>query len=210
MVAAIARIVAAVDIPVTADIESGYGPDPTDIKVTTTALIQAGAVGANLEDSRPDTGALHAIAAQTERLRAARDAADGAGLHGFVLNARTDVFLTGMGDTPEDRLRVTADRASAYAQAGADVVFVPGLVDLPLLARVVDASPLPVNVMAVPGGPTVAEFARVGVARVSLGTGLAQAAYTAAHQTARNLLTHGTFAPSSPLLDYPDMNALVR
>ena len=197
------------DVPVTADVESGYGPDPEDVGVTMTAIIHAGAVGANLEDARPQSGILHTIAAQADRVRAARHAAGSAGLDGFVLNARTDVFLRGVGDTPEDRLREAAARASAYAEAGADLLFVPGLVDLPTLTQVVEASPLPINVMAATGGPTVAEFADVGIAHVSLGTGLAQTAYSAARQTARNMLTHGTFAPSGPLLDYTDLNGLV-
>jgi len=147
MVAAVERMVAAVEVPVTADIEGGYGPGPKDVAATVEAVLAVGAVGVNLEDSLDRGGPLYDSATQAERLRAARSAAERAGLPEFVLNARTDVFLFEIGD-PDGRLENVLTRASAYAAAGADCLFVPGLVDLDTLTTLTRESPLPINVMA--------------------------------------------------------------
>ncbi|MEV4558333.1 isocitrate lyase/phosphoenolpyruvate mutase family protein [Kitasatospora sp. NPDC049285] len=208
-VEAVRRIAAAVDVPVTADIEGGYGPAPEDVAATVRAVVEAGAVGVNLEDSTAPGGPLFDPAAQAERLRAARAAAAAAGLPELVLNARTDVFLFGIGDAA-DRPAEVLRRAEAYAAAGADSLFVPGLLDLPQLADLTARSPLPVNAMAVPGGPTVAELAAAGVRRISLGTALAQAAYTAAHRAAAELLGPGSLHTLDGALDFGTLNALFR
>lgn len=203
------RIAAAVDLPVTVDAEGGYGPKPADVAETVRALISAGAAGVNLEDSAAPGGPLFTVAEQAARLRAAREAAAGAGLPELVVNARTDVFLFGIGPA-EGRSDDVLARAAAYAEAGADGLFVPGLLDLDALARLCTASPLPVNAMAVAGGPTVAELAAAGVRRISVGTGLAQLAYTAARRAAAELLGAGTLTEPDGALGFGELDALYR
>jgi 2-methylisocitrate lyase-like PEP mutase family enzyme len=206
MAEAVRRIVAAVEVPVTADVESGYGPAPSDVAATVRAVLAAGAVGVNIEDSRSDDGSLFTPQQQADRLRAARAAAVEAGVPELVVNVRTDVFLRQLGD-PAGRLDDVLERAATYAKAGADVLFVPGLLDLDVLTRLVDASPLPVNVMAAPGGPTVADLRGIGVRRVTVGTALSQAAYTAAHRAARELLDEGRLTALGSAMGYPELNA---
>lgn len=175
-VAAVRAICAAVSVPVTVDVEAGYG----DVARTVREVVEAGAVGVNLEDSTArvlDDPEVHA-----ERIRAAR-AAGGAEL---VINARTDTYLFG------DRTG-TIERAKVYADAGADVLFVPGVVDLPAIADLVKQSPLPLNVMVGPGAPSVRELADVGVVRISVGPAITSAAYALATAAARELLTTGTY-----------------
>lgn len=167
----LARITAATELPVSVDLESGYGEGPADVARTISRAIEAGAVGCNLEDSVPATGALRAVEQATGRVAAAREAAARAGVALF-LNARTDVFFQA---PPERHDRSMVDdaieRGAAYARAGADGLFVPGLVDPALIAEVVDRSPLPVNVMIAAGSPTRARLAELGVARISHGPG---------------------------------------
>lgn len=153
--AVIERITAAVGVPVSADIEAGYGREPDAVAATMTAVIQAGAVGVNLEDrSGRDEAPLFEPAEQAERLAAARAAADGLAVPVWI-NARTDVFLAGVGPAQE-RLQATLERAAAHAAAGADSLFVPGLLDLDAIAELA-TGPLPVAVMVWAGAPTVSE-----------------------------------------------------
>ncbi|MFD0361163.1 isocitrate lyase/phosphoenolpyruvate mutase family protein [Nocardia sp. GCM10030253] len=201
------RIVAAVDLPVTADIEGGYGPAPEDVAATVEAVVAAGAVGVNLEDSTAPGGPLFDRAAQAARLQAARAATVSAGLPELVINARTDVYLFGIG-APEDRFDDVLTRAAAYAAAGADSLFVPGLLDLETLSDLVGKSPLPINVMTGPGAPGISEFAAVGVRRVSVGPALAQAAYAQAKAAADELLEHGTYTALGAALDFGAVEAL--
>lgn len=206
MVEQVRRIAAAVDVPVTADIEGGYGPAPDDVAETVAGAVAAGAVGINLEDSRAPGGPLFDAAAQSERVQAARTAAAAAGLPELLINVRTDVFLFGIGD-PDGRLDDVLARASAYQSAGADCLFVPGLVDLDVLAELVKVAPLPINAMAGPGAPSVAEFASAGVRRVSVGTAISQVAYTVARRAAAELLTAGTYTELAEALDLGSINA---
>ncbi|WP_433223953.1 isocitrate lyase/PEP mutase family protein [Dactylosporangium sp. CS-047395] len=194
-------IAAAVDVPVTADVEGGYG----DVAATVREVVRAGAVGINLEDGDAATGTLHPATEQASRIRAARAAATGAGLAELVINARTDVFLFQIG-APAGRLDEVLARAAAYAEAGADILFVPGLTDLAVLERLTAAAPLPVNVMAGPGAPSIGELERAGVRRVSLGAAVAQAAYTLALRGAREVLTEGTYATLATAETYDDLN----
>jgi 2-methylisocitrate lyase-like PEP mutase family enzyme len=154
MIEQVRRIVAAVDIPVTADVEGGYGPGPDAVEATIEAVVAAGAAGVNIEDSRAPGGPLFAATAQAERVRAARSAADRARLPDLLINVRTDVFLYRVG-APEGRLEDVLLRSSAYAEAGADSLFVPGLADLDIVTSLVQMSPLPINMMAGPGAPTI-------------------------------------------------------
>jgi 2-methylisocitrate lyase-like PEP mutase family enzyme len=204
MAGVVARIAAAVDLPVTADIEGGYGSDPDAVAATVRAVIDAGAVGINLEDSGAP-GGLFAPADQAGRLAAARAAAAEAGLPGLVINARTDVFLFGIGE-PAGRLDDVIARAAAYAEAGADSLFVPGLLDLDILAALTGKVSLPVNVMAGPGAPDVAALRAVGVRRVSLGQAITQAAYTLARRAAAEVLTAGTYGTIASADSFGDIN----
>lgn len=207
MMEQVRRIAAAVTVPVTADIEGGYGTGAEDVALTIKEVIAAGAAGVNLEDSRAPGGPLFGPAEQAARIQAARASATSAGLPGLFINARTDVFLFGIG-APEARLDDVLARCSAYAAAGADGLFVPGLTDLAVLADLAKASPLPVNAMAGPGAPFVAELAAVGVRRVSVGTAIAQAAYTLAKRAAIELFTTGSYAELEGAADFGTINSL--
>jgi 2-methylisocitrate lyase-like PEP mutase family enzyme len=207
MIERVGEIVAAVTIPVTADIEGGYGPGPEDVAVTVEAVIAAGAVGVNIEDSRAPGGPLFDPAEQAARIQAARAASVSAGLPELFINARTDVFLYGIG-VRQARLDHVLARSFAYAKTGADSLFVPGLTDLQVINELAEASPLPVNVMAGPGAPPVAELAAAGVRRVSTGTAIAQAAYTLATRAATELLTTGSYTVLEQALDFGTINSL--
>jgi 2-methylisocitrate lyase-like PEP mutase family enzyme len=169
-------------------------------------VVAAGAAGVNIEDSRAPGGPLFAATAQAERVRAARSAADRAKLPELLINVRTDVFLFRVG-APEGRLDDVLLRSSAYAEAGADSLLVPGLADLDIVTSLVQMSPLPINVMAGPGAPTIAEFEAAGVRRVSVGTAISQAAYSIAQRAATELLTKGTYTQLEGALNFGTINA---
>jgi 2-methylisocitrate lyase-like PEP mutase family enzyme len=191
--AVVARIVAAVHVPVSADIEAGY----SDVAAAVTAaVLQSGAVGVNIEDRRDGSG-LYEPTEQAGRLAAARAAVRGTRLW---INARTDVFLGGSRQI-DDAL----ERSAAYAAAGADSLFVPGLVDLAAIAELAQG-PLPVAVMVWPGAPPVAELAAAGAVRISLGSAIAQAAYAVAARAATELLTSGTYDSVAGGIAYDTMN----
>ncbi|SCF29895.1 2-Methylisocitrate lyase, PEP mutase family [Micromonospora viridifaciens] len=201
----IRRVVAAVSLPVTADIESGYGDTVDEVAATVAAVLAAGAVGVNVEDARHDGDApLRAVDEQCARLAAVRSAADRAGVPLYV-NARIDTLLRGAGGVPE-----TVARAKAYLAAGADGVFVPGAVDPATITALVEAIPAPLNVMAGPGAPAVPELAKLGVARVSLGSSVAQAAYAVAHRAAEEAFAAGTYDALADAVDYGTLNELSR
>jgi len=206
--AAVARIASTVDVPVSADIEAGYGPGPDAVAATTAAVVKAGAVGVNLED-RCDARRLFTPADQAARLAAARTAAADLGVPVWI-NARTDLYLGGGEHADEAaRLAEALGRAEVYAAAGADSLFVPGLVDLDAIATLA-AGPLPIAVMAWAGAPTVAQFAAAGAVRVSLGSGIAQAAYALAARAATELFTSGTYDATADAIPYDVMNDALR
>lgn len=202
---AVARIVAAVDVPVSADIESGYAQDPAGVAETILAVLALGAVGVNIEDAlyEDGAGALRPVAEQAERIAAARGAADAEGVPLF-LNARIDTFLRGAGGVD-----ATVERAAAFLAAGADGIFVPGAVDPGVVKLLVDAIDAPVNVMAGPGAPPVAELAALGVARISVGSGIAQAAHALVRRAAQELFGAGTYGTLAGGLDYGELNSLL-
>jgi 2-methylisocitrate lyase-like PEP mutase family enzyme len=205
--AAVARIADAVTVPVTADIESGYAEDTEDLAGTVRAVLAAGAVGVNIEDALHGAGAggpLRSVGEQAERIAAVREAADAAGVPLFV-NARTDTFLSGAGGVD-----LTLERAAAFRAAGADGIFVPGAVDPGTVEELVNGVDGPLNVMAGPGAPTVAELAALGVARVSVGSGIAQAAHALVRRAARELLDTGAYRSLAAGLDYGEVNALLE
>jgi 2-methylisocitrate lyase-like PEP mutase family enzyme len=163
------RIVGVTDLPVTIDLESGYGDAPDVVGETIALAIGAGAVGCNLEDSFPANGKLREKANQCARIRQARQSADAAGIR-FFINARTDVFFQRPPEQhDEDLLAEAVDRARAYAEAGADGLFAPGLAEITLIAHLAEASPLPINIMAGDATPSLRALAEHGVARVSHG-----------------------------------------
>lgn len=161
------RIVAATDLPVTMDLEGGYGTDPQTVAHSVTRAVQAGAVGFNFEDQVVGTAELHPVDRQAKRVEAAVRAAEPSGA--FV-NARTDLFLKiGRDDHDGALVDKAVERAKAYAAAGAHGFFAPGLADEGLIGRLVDAVDLPVNIIALPGVPDRPVLASLGVARISWG-----------------------------------------
>lgn len=200
----IARVGRAVDLPVTADMESGFGADPAGVAETVRRAVAAGAVGVNLED-RPLLA--HPISEQAARYAAARRAADETGIPLYV-NARVDVYLSGFGD-PGKRLELTVERALAYLAAGADGIFVPGVTDPATISALVERIPAPLNILAGPGAPSVAELGRLGVARVSVGSKLALAAYGLVRRGAVELLRAGGYGTLTSELAYDEVNALL-
>lgn len=162
------RIARATDLPVTIDLESGYGETARDAGRSVARAIEAGAVGCNLEDSFVGAGSLRDADEQSQRIAAARKAAGAAPF----INARTDVFFQKPAREHDDAMvRIALDRAQAYAAAGADGLFVPGIVEEALIGRLVAASPLPVNIMVEADTPSLSHLAGLGVARVSHGAG---------------------------------------
>lgn len=209
LIEATARIAAAVGVPVTADVESGYGATPEAVGETIALVLEAGAIGVNLEDTvrvegdaaDGDGGAADGVAArwtlrdlddQCARLRAARAAADATGVPLF-LNARTDTYLLGAGEPGEERLALAIGRLRAYAEAGADGIFVPGMSDPAEIAATVAAVDRPLNLLASPTLQPVGELARLGVARVSVGSGPARAALALTRRIADEVNGHGTY-----------------
>jgi 2-methylisocitrate lyase-like PEP mutase family enzyme len=165
------RIVAITDLPVTIDVESGYGDAPELVGQTIARAIDAGAIGCNLEDSFPANGKLREIADQCDRIRHARQTADAANIR-FFINARTDVFFQRPPAQHDDARVIEAiERGRAYAKAGADGLFAPGLSDITLIAHLAKQSPLPLNIMVGDATPPLRVLAEQGVARVSHGPG---------------------------------------
>src|SRR6266567_2830625 len=169
MLDVVGRIARAVRIPVTADLESGYGTTPKDMADTVKAAIEAGAIGMNLEDVTGDDASSHVdTPLQVEKIRAIRETAKSLGVP-FVLNARTDIYLLPIG--PETtRFERTVERLRAYRDAGADCLFAPGLQDAKTIAKLVKALEAPLNILATPGCPPLAQLEKMGVARVSAGS----------------------------------------
>lgn len=196
----VARIAAGARVPVTADIESSFGATATEVGDTVRAVADAGAAGVNIEDGV--FPGLRPVGEQAERIAAARRAAP------LFVNARVDTYLFDVGD-PDTRLADTVTRAKAYLAAGADGVFVPGVVDPEIVGALAEQIPAPLNVLAGPGAPPVAELARLGVARVSVGPGIAKAAYALAVRCAEEVLTEGTYDGMAATLDFGDVNALL-
>ena len=203
MLEAVRRIASAVAIPVTADLEAGYGPTVSDAVETARGAIAAGAVGMNFEDSTSDDRLVDVVA-QVERIRAIKREADTQGI-AFVLNARTDVFLLGVGE-PAGRFDEAVRRANAYREAGADCLFVPGVTDAETIGRLVRAITGPLNVLAVRDTPRIAELERLGVARVSVGSGPMRATLALTQRIAQELRERGTYAGftegAPPLRDF--------
>lgn len=165
------RIVASVDLPITCDVEGGYGSQPANVAETVSSVLAAGAVGINLEDQVVNGAGLYSVEDQCARIRAVRKVADSVSIPLFI-NARTDIFLKlERADQHSESLEEALRRAVAYAGAGADGFFVPGLTDAGSVEALCRRSPLPVNIMLLPDMPSSKQLADLGVARISYGPG---------------------------------------
>ncbi len=193
MLDAIARIASAVDVPLAADIERGYAGSAGDLAVNVRAVIHAGAVGINLEDSLAEGGALRPVAEQAERIHAARAAAKAERVP-LVINARVDTYLRSAGQTAEDRFEETVRRGRAYLGAGADCLYPIGLADLETLVRLREACDgAALNVLARLGAPSMRDLEAAGIARLSVGPGLLEASLGRMKRIATELLNYGSY-----------------
>jgi 2-methylisocitrate lyase-like PEP mutase family enzyme len=208
MMAAIAQIAQAVNVPVTADVEAGYGEAPERAARTARNVIFGGAVGMNLEDATGDTKRpLADLSLQVERILAVRETAQRHDI-ALVLNARTDVYLLQVGESGK-RYDETLGRLRAYRDAGADCVFAPGLLDAPTIGRLVKDLNCPVNILAVPGAPSVAELAALGVKRISLGSGPMRSSLGHLRRLAEEVKTAGTYQLLEGAPSHAEMNTLM-
>jgi 2-methylisocitrate lyase-like PEP mutase family enzyme len=208
MLAVVHRIAEALHLPVTADVEAGYGTKPEDAAETARQVIAAGAVGMNLEDAIPDKpDALADLNLQIEKIRAVNEISERAGI-AFVLNARTDVFLAEIG-AAETRLARAIERLNAYREAGAQSLFAPGVKDQETIAQLANGVRGPVNILATAGTPPLAELEKLGVARVSVGSGPMRATLGLTARIARQLHDEGTFSlMTDGAMTYADANRL--
>ena len=190
MLEVVRRVATAVDLPVTADLEAGYG----DAAETARAGWAAGAVGLNLEDAGGSADE------HVQRVRAVRDA-----VPAIVVNARVDLYLLGRPDFDE-----TVRRGRAYLDAGADCIFVPGVSDAETIGRLAEAIPGPINVLAAATTPPVAELERLGVARVSVGSGLGRASLGWARETAAAMLSTGSFEALQGAIPFAEVDGLLQ
>ena len=208
MLARVGRIARAVKVPVTADVESGYGNRPEDAGRTAREVIEAGAVGMNLEDVREGQALpLAELSLQVEKIRAVKEAALKTGVL-LVLNARTDVYLKEVG-APESRYDETIRRLIAYRDAGADCVFVPGLRDTGTIERLARDVKCPVNILVGPGSPSVPELEKLGVARVTVGSSAMRATLGLVRRIAEELKSSGTYATLEGGIAYGDVNRML-
>lgn len=167
MLSAVARIAAAVEVPLTADLQAGYGPGVGDAEATASGAIAAGAAGMNFEDTVPRGGALYDASAQAQRIRAIRRVATDAGVP-LVINARTDAYMM-MRSSAEQTFAEAVRRAKLYLEAGADCIYVLGPKDEATIARLVAAIPAPLNFLAFADAPSLARMEQLGVKRISFG-----------------------------------------
>ncbi|MEZ2391456.1 isocitrate lyase/phosphoenolpyruvate mutase family protein [bacterium RCC_150] len=200
---ALERIASAVRLPVTADIETGYGRSDVELRGTVQAVLDAGAIGINIEDSADQP--LTDIAEQARRISLIRHMADEAGVELFI-NARTDTYWSGK--YPDTAYEETLKRAESYQRAGADGIFVPGVVDLHILHELSRRIAAPLNALAGFGSPSPGELHDVGVRRISLGGSPARAAYAAVSRLAKEVLGDGKWSGLAGSRSYFEMDAL--
>jgi 2-methylisocitrate lyase-like PEP mutase family enzyme len=209
----VAQIAAAVPLPVTADLEAGYGPSAEDVAVTVRGALRAGVVGCNIEDATGDPGKpLLDIELACDRIRAGTEVARQAN-QPFVLNARTDPYLVRRGADAEN-FAEAVQRANAYREAGAQCLFVPGPMDAATITRLVREIDGPLNVLGARGGSasalSVADLERLGVKRVSIGGSLSAAVLAFVKQTMQVLRTSGTFDYAPAAMSNASINALME
>ncbi len=208
MLAVIADIASAVKVPVTADVEAGYGSKPEDAARTARRVIEAGAVGMNFEDATGDPARpLFELQEQVERIHSIREQGDNLGVP-LVVNARTDVYLLQICEATT-RYGEALRRLSAYRDAGADCLFVPGLMDLATIRQFVADLNCPVNILAVPSSPSVGELKGAGVRRISLGSGPMRAAMGLLRRLATEVSIDGTYSILRDAPSHGEMNKLM-
>jgi 2-methylisocitrate lyase-like PEP mutase family enzyme len=192
MLEVVARIARAVRVPVTADMEAGYGTTLADMAETAKAITAAGAVGLNLEDVTGETESSQVnTELQSEKIRTIREVSASVGVS-LVINARTDIYLMPIG--PEAmRFERTVERLRAYRAAGADCVFAPGVSDRGLIEKLVKAVAAPLNVLATRGAPPIPELEKLGVRRVSIGSGVMRSTLGLVRRIGKELLEQGTY-----------------
>jgi 2-methylisocitrate lyase-like PEP mutase family enzyme len=203
MLTVVGRIARGIELPVTADVEAGYGDRPEDAARTARDVLAAGAAGMNLEDATSDPQhPLFDLTLQVERVKAVRELP-------IVLNARTDVYLLEVGP-PEKRYDEALRRLAAFRDAGADCVFAPGLRDAATIGRLVKDLQCPVNILAGPGSPAVPELQKLGVARVSLGSGAMRATLGLLRRIAEELKSAGTYTALEGAIPFADVNRMME
>lgn len=210
LVEVVARMTRIVDCPLSIDLESGYGDTLAEVLETVNEIIAAGAVGINIEDSTKHGGqSLVDISYQVALLKAIRELASSMDIP-LVINARTDVYLLPTGD-PASRFQEAVQRANAYREAGADCFFPIGLSDAQTIANLVQAINGPINILVSHATPSIPELARLGVARISFGSGLMRAALGYLRRVAHELLESGTYTHMTEMaISGADLRALVE
>jgi 2-methylisocitrate lyase-like PEP mutase family enzyme len=210
MLEVVARIAHAVSVPVTADMEAGYGTTPEAMEETARGVIAAGAVGLNLEDAcGEDSGKLFEIPLQKEKIAAMVGAAKKMGIE-LIVNARTDVYLENIGDTSK-RFDLAVERLNAYRDAGAASLFAPGVKDAETIGALVRAVRGPLNILASVGALPVRELEKLGVARVTVGGGAMRATMGLVSRIAKQLRDQGTYdLILEYLMPYTEANRLMK
>jgi 2-methylisocitrate lyase-like PEP mutase family enzyme len=209
MLEVVARIARAVRVPVTADLESGYGKTPKEIAENTKAFVAAGAVGLNFEDVTGDTEDTQPeIPLQVEKIRTLREVSASMSVP-LVINARTDVYLMPIG--PEGtRFERTVERLRAYRRAGADCLFAPGVSDSGIIQRLVKELAAPLNILLTPQCPSIPEMEKMGVARVSAGSAVMRATLGLVRRIGRELMQTGTYsAMTEGAIPWAELNAML-
>ncbi|HXQ79366.1 MAG: isocitrate lyase/phosphoenolpyruvate mutase family protein [Thermoplasmata archaeon] len=207
--AVVGRIAERLSIPLSADVVSGFGRTPRAVAATVRMMIEAGAVGINLEDLDTPTGSLHRPALQVRKIKAVRELGTAMGIP-IVINARTDALRHAPGDERE-RLREAIRRSTAYRDAGADCVYPMGLTDASSISTFVQALGCPVNVMVRKGLPTVAELEALGVKRVSFGPSASYAALGLLKRAGEEILTRGTYGLlTDGAITFDELNRLAQ
>ncbi len=205
MLGHIAEMVEAAGLPVNADFQNGYADEPEDVAESVRRCVETGVAGLSIEDATGDGDApLYELGAATDRIAAARSAIDRSGT-GVLLTARAECYLTGH----EDPLREALRRLTAYAAAGADVLYAPGVRDREAIAAMVRAvHPKPVNVLIFANtGLRVSDLAELGVRRVSVGSSLARSAWTGFIRAAKAIADEGSFAGFEGNVPFADLDS---
>jgi len=207
MLARVELIAHAISAPLTADLEGGYGASVRDAAETARGAIQAGAVGLNLEDTVAGGSSLIELGLQCQRIVAMRATATQLGVP-LVINARTDVYLAKVGDSDAWRFDEATRRGNRYFEAGADCVFVPGVVDEATIAALVANLKGPINILAGAAAPSVARLRELGVARVSVGSGAMGYVLAQFREIAAGMRDGGGFEFAAHRIPHAELNAL--
>nr|WP_309098468.1 isocitrate lyase/phosphoenolpyruvate mutase family protein [Fredinandcohnia onubensis] len=210
MLSVIKNMVNAVDVPVSADIESGYGKTTEEILHTIDQVISAGVVGINLEDGTGDINSpIYDPLLQQEKISAIREYCNSIGFPLFI-NARTDIFWLNLGE-PESRIDEAIHRVKQYEKAGADCVFVPALKDKEEIQKLRNAVNCPINLLAVPGLPSIEELSEIGIERVSTGSSPFRASVSLLKQIGDEIVNQHTFNNMTDnVLSYAEVSGLVK